>query len=103
MTVGFQACPGKEADLREALAEVLTPTRQENGYLFYDLHVAADDPSKFLFHESWASNAHHDAHDRRPHIQRLPSRSKNSPSRRQKPREKRSSDTPHRSATNCNR
>ena len=63
MTVGFQARPGKEAELREALTEVLMPTRREDGCLFYDLHVAADDPSKFLFHESWASNAHHDAHD----------------------------------------
>ena len=44
MTVGFQARPGKEAELREALTEVLTPTRQEDGCLFYDLHVAADDP-----------------------------------------------------------
>jgi quinol monooxygenase YgiN len=69
MTVSFQARPGKEAELREALTEVLMPTRQEDGCLFYDMHVAADDPSKFLFHESWASNAHHDAHDRTPHIQ----------------------------------
>jgi quinol monooxygenase YgiN len=76
MTVGFQARPGKEAELREALTEVLTPTRQEDGCLFYDLHVAADDPSKFLFHESWASNAHHDAHDQTPHIQRLRARIK---------------------------
>jgi quinol monooxygenase YgiN len=29
----------KRGGLEEALAEVLTPTRQENGYLFYDLHV----------------------------------------------------------------
>ncbi len=76
MTVTFQARPGKEAELKEALTEVLTPTRQEEGCLFYDLHVAADDPSKFLFHESWASAAHHAAHDRTPHIQRLRSRIK---------------------------
>ena len=60
----------------EALTDVVAPTRQEDGCLFYDLHVAADDPSKFLFHESWASNAHHEAHDRTPHIQRLRSRIK---------------------------
>ena len=69
MTVTFQALPGKEAELREALTEVLTPTRKEEGCLFYDLHVAADDPSKFLFHESWASQVHHAAHDGTPHIQ----------------------------------
>jgi quinol monooxygenase YgiN len=76
MTVSFQARPGKEAELREALTEVLTPTRKEDGCLFYDLHVAADDPSRFLFHESWASNAHHEAHDLTPHIQRLRGRIK---------------------------
>ena len=74
MTVSFQARPGKETELRAALLEVLTPTRQEDGCLFYDLHVAADDPSKFLFHESWASKAHHAAHDGTPHIQQLRSR-----------------------------
>ena len=74
MTVGFQARPGKESELREALTGVLAPTRHEDGCLFYDLHVAADDQSKFLFHESWASDAHHDAHDRTPHIQELRAR-----------------------------
>ncbi len=71
MTVTFQARPGKEAELREALTQVLAPTRQEPGCLFYNLHVAADDPTKFLFHESWATQAHHAAHDTTPHIQHL--------------------------------
>lgn len=71
MTVLFQALPGKEAELREALTGLLAPTRQEDGCIFYDLHVAADDPSKLLFHESWASDEHHKAHDRTPHIQAL--------------------------------
>ncbi len=76
MTVSFQALPGKEAELREALTEAVAPTRQEEGCLFYDLHVAADDPTTFLFHESWASKSHHAAHDLTPHIQRLRSRLK---------------------------
>jgi quinol monooxygenase YgiN len=71
MTVLFQALPGKEAELRQALTGLLAPTRQEDGCIFYDLHVAADDPSKLLFHESWASDEHHKAHDRTPHIQAL--------------------------------
>jgi quinol monooxygenase YgiN len=74
MTVLFEARPGKEAELRKALTDLLAPTRQEDGCLFYDLHVAADNPSRFLFHESWASDAHHDAHDRTPHIQALRAR-----------------------------
>jgi quinol monooxygenase YgiN len=74
MTVLFQARPGKEAELKQALTDVLAPTRQEDGCIFYDLHVAADDPAKLLFHESWTTDAHHDAHDRTPHIQALRAR-----------------------------
>ena len=42
---------GKNKGLKRfcALTEVRTPMRKEDGCLFYDLHVAADDPSKFLF------------------------------------------------------
>jgi quinol monooxygenase YgiN len=74
MTVLFQARPGKEAELRQALTDVLAPTRREDGCLFYDLHVDTADPSRFLFHESWASDEHHKAHDRTPHIQALRAR-----------------------------
>jgi quinol monooxygenase YgiN len=74
MTVLFKARPGKEAELRQALTDVLAPTRKEDGCLFYDLHLAADNPSRFLFHESWASDEHHQAHDRTPHIQALRAR-----------------------------
>ena len=71
LTVAFQARPGKEAELRRALTAMLAPTRQEAGCLHYDLHIAADDPAKFLFHESWASREHHAAHDKTPHVQNL--------------------------------
>jgi quinol monooxygenase YgiN len=67
----FQARPGKETELRAALLGLLAPTRQENGCLNYDLHVAADDPAKFLFHETWTSKAALDTHLQTPHIQTL--------------------------------
>lgn len=71
LTVTFQARPGKEAELRAALTGLLAPTRAEAGCINYDLHTAPDDPSKFLFYENWASNAHHETHDKTPHIQNL--------------------------------
>ena len=74
MTVAFEARPGKEAELRKALTDVVGPTRKEDGCLYYNLHVAAGDPSKFLFHESWATDAHHQAHDQTEHIRGLRSR-----------------------------
>lgn len=62
------ARPGKEAELRALLTSLLAPTRQEAGCLNYDLHVAPDDPAKFLFHENWVSQAHLDAHLKTPHL-----------------------------------
>lgn len=69
--VVFQARLGKEVELKKALTTILAPTRQEAGCLFYNLHVAADNPARFLFHESWASKEHHAAHDQTPHIRNL--------------------------------
>ena len=70
----FQARPGKETELKEALIDLVAPTRKEAGCINYDLHVAPDDPSKFLFYENWTSNAHLDAHGQTPHIQNLRTR-----------------------------
>src|SRR4051812_46330449 len=67
----FQARPGKEAALREALTSLLAPTRKESGCLSYDMHCAPDDPAKFLFYETWQSKEAIDAHMRSPHIQKL--------------------------------
>ena len=53
----FHAKPGQEAELKKALIALVAPTRQEKGCLNYDLHVSAEDPTKFLFHENWTSKA----------------------------------------------
>jgi len=74
LTVTFQARPGREAELRALLTGMLAPTRQEPGCLNYDLHIAPEDPSKFLFYENWASKEHHQAHDKTPHVQNLRAR-----------------------------
>ena len=74
LTVAFQARPGKEMELRKTLTAMLAPTRIEAGCINYDLHVAPDDPSKFLFYENWTSKEHHAAHDQTPHVQNLRAR-----------------------------
>ena len=71
LVVTFQARSGKAAELSKALTALLAPTRKESGCINYDLHVAPDDPSKFLFYENWTSKAHLDAHDSTPHVQNL--------------------------------
>ena len=65
----FHAKPGKEAELKKALTSLVAPTRQEKGCLNYDLHVSAEDPTKFLFHENWTSKADLDAHLKSAHVQ----------------------------------
>jgi quinol monooxygenase YgiN len=65
----FQAQPGKEAELKKALLALVGPTRKEPGCINYDLHVAAEDPTKFIFHENWTSKAHLDSHLRNAHVQ----------------------------------
>ena len=67
----FQARPGKEAELRNALTGLVAPTRKESGCINYDLHGSPDDPASFLFHENWTSKAHLDAHLQSPHIKAL--------------------------------
>ncbi|HXE42529.1 MAG TPA: putative quinol monooxygenase [Candidatus Baltobacteraceae bacterium] len=71
LVVTFQARPGKEAELRKVLTALVAPSRKDAGCLNYDLHVALDDPAKFIFHENWATKAHHEAHVAAPHIQAL--------------------------------
>jgi len=71
LVVTFQARPGKEAELRKVLTGLLAPTRKESGCINYDLHIAADDPSKFLFYENWTSEAHLNRHGETPHVRDL--------------------------------
>jgi quinol monooxygenase YgiN len=65
----FQASPGQEQALRQALTALVAPTRKEEGCLNYDLHVAEDRPGHFLFYENWISRSHLDAHLANSHIQ----------------------------------
>ena len=67
----FQARPGKETELKNALIGLVAPTRNEAGCLNYDLHASPEDPAKFLFHENWTSKAHLDAHLANTHIEAL--------------------------------
>jgi quinol monooxygenase YgiN len=71
LVVTFQARPGKEADLRETLLGLIPLTRKEAGCINYDLHVAPDDPAKFLFYENWKSEEHLNRHGETPHVQNL--------------------------------
>ncbi len=67
----FQARPGKEVELRKLLEGLVIPTRKEAGCINYDLHIAEDDPGRFLFYENWTGHAAIDSHGETPHIKAL--------------------------------
>lgn len=64
----LHAQPDQVAELGEALGLLVHQTRQESGCLNYDLYVSPEDPTLFVFHETWASRAHWEAHNEAPHI-----------------------------------
>ena len=71
VVAAFEARPGKEAELKQALLGLLAPTRQEAGCINYDLHESSENPAKFLFHENWADQKSLDAHLKSPHVTAL--------------------------------
>ena len=70
----LKAKPGKEGELRQALLDLVGPSRAESGCLQYDLHVSTEKPGEFLFFEKWVDLAALEAHRERPHLQALGSR-----------------------------
>jgi hypothetical protein len=54
----MRAKPGKEQDLRNALEALIEPTRQEEGYVNYDLHQGIEDSSLFYLCENLGERGH---------------------------------------------
>jgi len=63
------ARPGNEDRLRSALLALVEPTRKEEGCVQYDLHVATDQPGRFVFYENWTSREMLDRHLASAHLQ----------------------------------
>lgn len=59
---------GKAEALHEAIAEVVVPTRKEEGCIQYAPHRCVTDDHRFLFFEEWTSQAHLDAHLASAHL-----------------------------------
>jgi len=64
----FRAREGREQELRSTLQGLVPVTREEPGFVQYDLHVAEDDPASFLFYERWESDEALQEHLSSPHI-----------------------------------
>ena len=47
---------------RQAALEIVADSRAEAGCVNYDVHQAIDDPTVFIWHETWADKAAIDEH-----------------------------------------
>lgn len=70
----MRAAEGRTDELRAALEALIEPTREEEGYVNYDLHQGVEDPRFFAFYENWHSGEHLDAHLAAPHLTEFASR-----------------------------
>jgi quinol monooxygenase YgiN len=70
VVVRIRAKEGCEAEVRRELLALLAPTRAERGCVNYDMHEMPGEPTLFLFHETWESEADLDRHLMEPHVQR---------------------------------
>lgn len=64
----IKAKPGEEDRVKQALLDLIAPTRKEKGCINYDMHVSRDDPGRFIFLENWSTQADLDRHLTSEHI-----------------------------------
>jgi len=65
--VTFIAKEGSEAKMKELLTAMVSPSKIEDGCIFYDIFVYADNPRKFIAVESWRDEAALDGHKSTKH------------------------------------
>ncbi len=65
----LQAKTGMEDQVRRECLALTAPSRIEHGCITYDLYQSMDDPSVFVFFESWMSREHVEKHLEMPHCQ----------------------------------
>lgn len=66
--VVLEAKPGKEVEMKNALLELVEPSRHEKTCLEYRLHQDVNNSGKFFLYENWESAAAHQAHFLKPYI-----------------------------------
>jgi quinol monooxygenase YgiN len=63
----FQAQPGAESTVEEALREIVEPTNKEEGCLGIRAFHSICDPRVFYIHSRWKDEAAFDLHAKLPH------------------------------------
>jgi quinol monooxygenase YgiN len=70
LTARWVAKEGEEEAVREALAQLAGPTREESGCLLWQPHRDPDDPRVFFIYEQYTDRAAYDAHGESEHFER---------------------------------
>ena len=64
----LEAKKGKEQELKQALIEVIAPSRNESTCLEFRLHQAKNNPQQFVIYENWQSQEEHAKQFEKPYI-----------------------------------
>ncbi|TAL59766.1 MAG: antibiotic biosynthesis monooxygenase [Legionella sp.] len=67
----LQAAEGKEEALKQALIEVIEPSRKEKQCIEYKLHQDKNNPGQFILYENWQSAEGHVEQFKKPYITAL--------------------------------
>lgn len=54
--------PDKIEEAKAAALAIVEPSRKEEGCINYDVHQSIEDPTVFVWHETWADKAAIDEH-----------------------------------------
>ena len=69
--VHFEASPGREKELEQALKSVRDSSRTEPGCVIYELSRDPENPAKFLLYETFRDSDAHAAHLAAPHFKKF--------------------------------
>jgi quinol monooxygenase YgiN len=64
----LEAKSGKEATLKQALINVIKPSRAEKTCLDYRLHQDHNNPAQFILYENWKNKEAHQEQFNKPYI-----------------------------------
>lgn len=67
----LKAKAGSEGQLEQAFRKMIPNVRSEPGTLSYVLHRSVQDPTLFVFYETYQDQAALDAHGKTPHMKEL--------------------------------
>ena len=67
----WRANEGEEDRIARICAEMTSPSREEEGHLFYQAHRSPEDPRLFYLYEQYVDEGGYQAHQDSEHFQRL--------------------------------